>query len=254
MKTVALIIGGAQGVWEELAEAIEFLKGRSFIIVAVNDAGHLYEGQIDAWATLHPEFVNDWRAARREAGGNNDYRMIVHANRRALFDVEVVPQTWHASSGIYAAQVAIDALGCAGAILCGVPLDPERGHIAADGEWTEFPMYRPGVVKAHAAGAPIRSMSGWSASVLGQPDKAWLKALGVSRTRKPRPRQPEEATMRVKMTRTTNFVPADERRITVKYLADGEYTVRRSWGERLIADGDAVEIDAPAREDDAQAG
>ena len=54
--------------------------------------------------------------------------------------------------------------------------------------------------------------------------------------------------MRVRMKRTRNFTPPEERRITVKYREKQEYTVKREWGEALVADGDAVEIDPPARD------
>ncbi|MGH6979041.1 MAG: hypothetical protein ACRED4_07100 [Brevundimonas sp.] len=53
--------------------------------------------------------------------------------------------------------------------------------------------------------------------------------------------------MRVRMKRTRNFTPPEERRITVKYREKQEYTVKREWGEALVADGDAVEIEPPKR-------
>lgn len=53
--------------------------------------------------------------------------------------------------------------------------------------------------------------------------------------------------MRVKMMKTRNWIPPEERRITVKYRARQEYTVKREWGEAMIADGDAREVGAPKR-------
>lgn len=57
--------------------------------------------------------------------------------------------------------------------------------------------------------------------------------------------------MRVKFRRERNWTPPEERRITVKYRAGQEYTVKRDWGIALVAAGDAEEVDAPGR--DAQA-
>lgn len=54
--------------------------------------------------------------------------------------------------------------------------------------------------------------------------------------------------MRIKLLRDRDFTPKDERRITVAYKDGGEYTVKREWGEAMVADGDAEEIDAPSRE------
>lgn len=54
--------------------------------------------------------------------------------------------------------------------------------------------------------------------------------------------------MRVKMMKTRNWIPPEERRITVKYRARQEYTVKREWGDDMVAAGDAFEVEAPARD------
>lgn len=54
--------------------------------------------------------------------------------------------------------------------------------------------------------------------------------------------------MRVRFKRDRNWTPPEERRITVAYKKGMELTVKREWGERMVKDGDAVEIDAPARD------
>lgn len=53
--------------------------------------------------------------------------------------------------------------------------------------------------------------------------------------------------MRVMFTKTRNWTPPEERRITVKYRAGQEYTVKRDWGEAMVAEGYAVEVDPPKR-------
>lgn len=53
--------------------------------------------------------------------------------------------------------------------------------------------------------------------------------------------------MRVEMLKTRNYTPPEERRMTVKYREKQEYTVKREWGEALVADGDAREIGAPKK-------
>lgn len=55
--------------------------------------------------------------------------------------------------------------------------------------------------------------------------------------------------MRVKMLRTRNYTPREERRITVKYKGGHDYTVKRTWGEDMVRDGDAEELVAPPREE-----
>ena len=54
--------------------------------------------------------------------------------------------------------------------------------------------------------------------------------------------------MRVRFLKNRNWTPPEERRITVAYKKGMELTVKREWGERMVKDGDAVEIDAPVRD------
>jgi hypothetical protein len=56
-------------------------------------------------------------------------------------------------------------------------MDEEAGHIHWPGNWTHkhTPRYRAGVEAAKADGANIRSMSGWTAGILGRPDARWIE-------------------------------------------------------------------------------
>lgn len=54
--------------------------------------------------------------------------------------------------------------------------------------------------------------------------------------------------MRVRFKRDRNWTPPEERRITVAYENGMELTVKREWGEQMVKDGDAVEIDPPVRD------
>jgi len=58
--------------------------------------------------------------------------------------------------------------------------------------------------------------------------------------------------MWVKLLRDRDFTPPDNRRITVAYKEGMQLPIKRAWGELLIADGDAEEIDTPNRTDDAR--
>lgn len=54
--------------------------------------------------------------------------------------------------------------------------------------------------------------------------------------------------MRVRFSRNRLWTPPEDRRLTVSYKADMELTVKRAWGEQMVKDGDAEEIETPARE------
>lgn len=120
---------------------------------------------------MHHELFNAWRESRAEAGLNQDFRSFVHAPRHGVVS-EVVSHRWYGSSGLYMAQVAFDALGATEAVLCGVPMLSEAGHIAKPGPWTDVERYRGGFLEAKADGANIHSMSGWTAELFGLPKGA----------------------------------------------------------------------------------
>lgn len=243
--TVALCLGGALSVWDDLGAALKLVAGRQFIIVAANHAGIEFDGHLDAWVTLHPETFEEWRAERAAKGRNTDYRAIVHDHPRG--DAQAHKQWGDGSSGMFAAQVALERLDCAGAILCGIPMDADGRHITDPGQpWALTERYRPTFENAKAEGLPIRSMSGWTAELFGKPSNRWVgsKAAPGERTTS----QPaKELEMRIKMKRERNFTPPEDRRLTFKYLDGQEYTVKRTWGAAMVEDGDAEAVTQPHR-------
>lgn len=172
---IALCLGGAPSVWDDLARAQKLIGDTRHIVVACNYSGIQYDGRIDAWVSLHPERLRPWMAERAEAGRNTDYRVFGQA-RRCNSPGEVVSQTWNGSSGLYMAQVALQALGATGAILCGVPMESEAGHIHWPGNWSDPNLYRPGFEQAKSEDANIRSMSGWTRALFGAPTRKWVQS------------------------------------------------------------------------------
>lgn len=169
---LAAVLGGARGVWAELAELETLIGQRPDLIVGTNDAGVVYPGHLDAWATLHHERFAEWRSRR---AGNSDYRAIIHAPFPGLDDAEIVPERWSGSSGLYAAQVALDNLGASGVVICGVPLDADRAHFFNGAPWTDADVFRRGFEAAlPVIRDTVRSMSGWTRDLLGAPDAQWL--------------------------------------------------------------------------------
>ena len=242
---IALCLGGAPSVWSELEAARALVGDRAHVVVAANHAGAEFPGHLDVWASLHPERMNGWREQRRAKGLNDDFRALVYPRRHLPRWMEPWPYRWKGSSGLFTAQVALEALGCRGAILCGVPMDAEAGHITGAATWPFTGKYRPAFLEAKAEGANIRSMGGWTAEALGRPDADWIKSLRLARA-KPK-KEAKEPVMRIKMLKTHNFVPPEERRMAVKYLEGGEYTVKRAWGEAMVAEKVAKEVKAPRK-------
>ncbi|WP_306150740.1 hypothetical protein [Roseovarius sp. MMSF_3281] len=176
MKT-ALVLGGADCLHDDIAA----YQGEYQGVVACNDAGAEWPGELDAWVSLHPEFFTHkgWLDKRQ---GPPPKRLIAHPaaaqpHRRARLPANVEfteyafpGQTHSGSSGLFATKVALIDLGFDRAVLCGVPLtqtphffggDPWK---AADGfrrQWLALPEeYRD----------RMRSLSGWTAVLLGKPE------------------------------------------------------------------------------------
>jgi hypothetical protein len=168
---LAAVLGGARGVWAELEQLESMLGRRPELIVGTNDAGVIYPGRLDAWATLHHERFAEWR---RRRSGNQDYRAFIHAPLSGLV-AEVVRERWSGSSGLYAAQVALQELGATGVVLCGVPLSPEAAHFFNSEPWPDADVFRRGFEAAlPVIRASVRSMNGWTRDLLGAPDAQWL--------------------------------------------------------------------------------
>jgi hypothetical protein len=168
---LAAVLGGARGVWAELSQLETMIGRRPDLIVGTNDAGVIYPGHLDAWATLHHERFAEWRRRRT---GNQNYRPFIHAPLSGL-DAEVVRERWSGSSGLYAAQVALQELGASGVVQCGVPLSPEAAHFFNSAPWSDADVFRRGFEAAHPViRDTVRSMSGWTRDLLGAPDAQWL--------------------------------------------------------------------------------
>jgi len=174
-KPIALCLGGALCVWDDLARARALIGDARHIMVACNYAGIQYDGHLDAWVSLHPERMRPWMAERAARGGNSDYR-VFGQSRRCNSPGEVISQIWNGSSGLYAAQIALRVLGCGAAVLCGVPMESAAQHIHWPGDWTDPDKYRAGFEQARAEGANIRSMSGWTRTLFGAPSRRWIQS------------------------------------------------------------------------------
>ena len=168
---IAAVLGGARGVWSELAELETLIGRKPDLIVGTNDAGVVYPGHLDAWATLHHERFAEWRRRRT---GNQDYRAFIHASYAGVA-AEVAPDRWAGSSGLFAAQVALSHLNARGVVLCGVPLNADRAHFFNSAAWTDADVFRRGFEAAlPVIRDTVRSMSGWTRDLLGIPDPQWL--------------------------------------------------------------------------------
>lgn len=168
----AVILGGARCLAADLAAARDLFKPK--LVIATNHAGMDHRGPVHHWVTYHPELFPEWIAKRRKAGLPDALTLWSSANRKIPdgLDVRLIPRIG-GSSGLLAAFVALE-IGCKG-VLCGVPMDPREAHYDQQGLWRAAVNCRQAWMNAKPKiAASIRSMSGWTADLLGRPTKAWL--------------------------------------------------------------------------------
>jgi hypothetical protein len=167
---IALVIGSGSCVWEDVDAAMQL--GEYAGSVACKNMGIVWPGRLDAWASLHPERFPGGQVARRVRGLPPHGAMIGLGDTAFGFPGQTAP----GSSGLFALKVALVDLGFDRAVLCGIPMSAEYEHFDKAGAWEGASHHHDGWRQAlsHIRDR-ARSMSGWTADLLGRPDEAWVE-------------------------------------------------------------------------------
>jgi len=171
-KLIALVLGGADCLHDDRRRAEAMFEPDT--IIATNGAGIAEPGPLKHWVTMHPNLFPIWMAERRKAGRSDAQNLWCRVGAPAPPHLTCRRvHSWGGSSGLLAVAVGLE-LGYL-VVCCGVPLDktphfddPKRTP------WKDGPNYRPAWVRRRAALGDVRSMSGWTAELLGQPTQEWL--------------------------------------------------------------------------------
>lgn len=167
MTGIAVVLGGAARAFDELSRASQIQPVR--YLVAVNDAACHYPGRLDAFVTLHPEKLSGWLGARRTAGLPEPATVIAHTaapHVTEVVDYQWPGQTGSGSSGLFATKIALERTALP-VVLCGVPMDADRAHFFNDQPWDQVTQFRDAWVAMKPHLTRVRSMSGWTAGLLG---------------------------------------------------------------------------------------
>lgn len=176
MPRLALILGGACGVWEELAAARALAEPD--IIIATNHAGRDLDGPLDHWVSMHAELMPTWTKARADAGRSPAGQLWSANHRPGPMPMRRI-QSPGGSSGLLAVFVGLE-LRVERMILCGIPLDQRAKHFDDPRErpWQEARQYWNAWDRAKPRIADrVRSMSGYTRQWLGHPTAEWLNGL-----------------------------------------------------------------------------
>lgn len=173
-----LVLGGAAGVWEEASDALEMFTPD--VVLATNDMIAQWPHRVDIACTLHPEKLADWLKARRKNGYNdvsdNTWSHRNESRGGPKFPaVKHVSADWSGSSGLFATKVGMLEFECSHIILAGVPLVPKASHFVRERPWGSASAFHGGWRRHEKELKPrVRSMSGWTADLLGRPTVEWL--------------------------------------------------------------------------------
>lgn len=170
--SAAIVVGGAAAAMDEFMTAWKLCEKAGVwpTVVVVNDMIALMHGEVIA-ATLHPHQLPGW-LAQREANGFPKPLEVWGYYRGPL--VSHLTGDWQGSGGLFGVCVALqrrhDRIICAG-----IPMEPGGGHIVRKRDWDDCHRYRKGWLEHLPQIAEcVRSMSGWTAAQLGEPDVRWI--------------------------------------------------------------------------------
>lgn len=177
---IALVLGGAECLWQDVEAALEM--GEFQGVVACNDAGAAWPGDLDGWVSLHSGKLARWIRDREKNGHWPAWKVAGHLNETqrspavALYvDHRFPGQRKSGSSGLFAAKFALIDLGFDRAVCCGMPLEAQK-HFFGGGPWYSYGGHRGGWTQAlPVIRDRLRSMSGWTADLLGRPTPEWLQ-------------------------------------------------------------------------------
>lgn len=148
-------------------------------------AGIFWPNKFDVWASLHPEWMDGYRAKRKAQGFPCGFEVVAPlegelGKEHAKHPVDRrVSYRWpgmnaSASSGIYGAKIALDD-GHDRVVLAGIPMQADDGHFSRGKNWNQCDAFLSGLRHSipYMQGK-VKSMSGLTAELLGKPSPEWL--------------------------------------------------------------------------------
>ncbi len=188
---IAIIVGGAEGAFEEASHALWLCDsaGVSRCLYLCNDmiAEHVAGDSIAV--SLHPPKTSRWIALRRERGLPpvaaiwSDRPLSAAEGAGVVEEVRAYPNYDAAagSVGFFATRIA--QMSCEAVILCGVPIDPDVPHFLRKTPWESARGFRAAWLRRRRDLGNVRSCSGWTRELLGEPSAEWIRSLPLSRRR-----------------------------------------------------------------------
>lgn len=191
---LALVLGGARCVWDDL-RALEVMLGGPWpgLVVAVNDIG-VHVPYLDCWVTRHPTKLHvdpdhpqkwGWERQRAERGHARDYQ--TYGIKRSMVDHHADTTGNNGSSGFLGAWVGVVVTKQhtpePRVVLCGIPMSNQphfaESEVHTEGKpWASSASHMRGWRSDRGRmqlGHYVRSMSGNTEKLLGRPTPEWIR-------------------------------------------------------------------------------
>lgn len=166
-NTHLIITGAAPDVLEDVA-AVPRVCAYDYMCIG-KTASTMHRIPCKYLATYHPVQLPEIRRQRENSGCNLDYIVISHDPRPGVDIIEALAPGERSGSSALLGALAALKLGYRRIVLCGCPL---TGKNLAGGDYDNF---RIGWTnKQKFLDDRVRSMSGWTAELLGRPTDEWL--------------------------------------------------------------------------------
>lgn len=185
---LALVIGSAACWMDDVKAARAMAKFDA--VCCVKRAGIHWPEPFQVWATLHPEFQEDFEKRRKAEGHPGGYEIVAPpdselgtAGKKKRVDRRVSylypGMNASAGSGMYGAKVMLDSGPEWLAVLAGIPMNDEPHFLKHEAwgtkPWTGVTSFLAGFKEMvpHIKGR-CKSMSGHTKDILGVPTPEWL--------------------------------------------------------------------------------
>jgi hypothetical protein len=156
-----IVVGSAPCTQEDLASLPPMEA--DYMLIGL-DSVEKYLGHVQYMATHHPAEIQQTTERRRKAGGNTDWRTISHEKRPGVDIVTPLNGKPSGSSAMLGILTALK-LGYNRIICCGCPLTGDKKYESFHRGWTS----RLDLIKDN-----VRSCSGWTRDLIGEPTEEWL--------------------------------------------------------------------------------